>query len=159
MANPARFSAAEMFDLAIRVEQNGRAFYEAATVAATDPQVKELMANLASAEKEHEETFRRLRVGASTEAPQSYPGELEDYMDALLRSRVLPDEETALRRVKEMDDMAALDFAIAFEKDTILLQVEMRQLVPEAEAARVEVLIQQERIHIRLLQQLKDSRS
>jgi rubrerythrin len=168
MSNPAHFSASEIFDLAVQTERNGRAFYEAAAAAATDPAVQRIMRNLAHAEGEHEATFRRLRdeaypaEGAETaEAlPEAYANELAENMLALLRARVLPDEATGLRVVAELpNDTAALDFAIAFEKDTILFMQQMRELVPEADREPIGVLIQQEHIHVRLLQQLKDSRA
>jgi rubrerythrin len=159
MSNPALFSAAEVFDLAIQTEHNGKAFYEAAAAAATDPAVQDIMKHLAKAEAEHEAIFRQLRTGASTMPPESYPGEREEYMNALLQTRVLPDAETALRVVAEMaEDTQALDFALAFEKDTILFMHEMKDLVGEAEGQKVDLLLQQERMHVRLLQQLKRER-
>ena len=159
MSNPARFSAAEVFDLAIQTEHNGKAFYDAAAAAATGPEVRKIMHSLANAEAEHEETFRRLRTGASTMPPESYPGEREEYMNALLQARVLPDEATALRVVAAMtDDTQALDFALAFEKDTILFMHEMQDLLGEPESQKVDLLLQQERIHVRLLLELKQQR-
>lgn len=159
MSNPAHFSAAEVFDLAIQTEHNGKAFYQAAAAAASDTEVKQIMGKLAHAEAEHEATFRRLRTGASEAPPESYPGEQEQYMDALLQARVLPDEATALRVVREMtQDIQALDFALAFEKDTILFMFEMRDLLDEDDRGRVDVLIGQERMHVRLLLEMKQSR-
>jgi rubrerythrin len=159
MFNPAVFSAAEVFDLGIQTEHSGKTFYDAAAAAATDPEVKKIMQSLANAEAEHEVIFRKLRSGASTTPPESYPGEREEYMNALLQTRVLPDVETALRVVAEMaEDTQALDFALAFEKDTILFMHEMKDLVGEAEGQKVDLLLQQERMHVRLLQQLKRER-
>jgi len=168
MANPVHFSGVEVFDLAIQTEHNGRAFYEAAAAGANSEEVQRAMVHLAHAEGEHEATFRRLRdeayppvEGQDAEAlPETYAGELAENMTALLRARVLPDEATGLRVVAEMaDDMAALDFAIAFEKDTILFMQQMREMIPEDEREPLAVLIQQEHIHVRLLQGLKDKRA
>jgi rubrerythrin len=159
MSNPAQFSAAEVFDLGIATERNGHAFYEAAAAAATDPDVKKLMSGLARAEAEHEAIFRRLRTGASSTAPETYDGELEEYMTALLQARVLPDVETALTVVRDMKaDTEALDFALAFEKDTILFMFEMRDLLEESDQQQVDLLLAQERTHVRVLQELKARR-
>ncbi len=166
MSNPAHFSAIEVFDLAIQTEHNGRAFYEAAAAAASDPAVQRIMSNLAHAEGQHEATFRRLRdeayppeaAGEGEALPEAYSGEMVENMLALLRSRVLPDEATGLRVVSDMkDDTVALDFALAFEKDTILFMQQMRELLPENDREPIGVLIQQEHIHVRLLQQFKDA--
>jgi rubrerythrin len=158
MPNPLRFSAAEIFDLAIQTERNGRAFYEAAAAAATNEAVRKIMAGLGVAEREHEATFRRLREGASETPAESYPGEFEAYMDAFLRTRILKDEASMLELVPQMDDLAALDYAIAFEKDTILFMYEMRELLPADDQPRINVLIRQEQTHVRLLQGIKDRR-
>jgi rubrerythrin len=158
MPNPLRFSAAEIFDLAIQTERSGRAFYEAAAASATNEAVRKIMTGLARAEREHEALFRRLREGASEAPAESYPGEFEEYMDAFLRTRILKDEASALELVPTMDDLAALDFAIAFEKDTILFMYEVRELLPDADRPRINVLIQQEQTHVRLLQEVKDRR-
>ncbi|MBU0610750.1 MAG: hypothetical protein KKI08_22890 [Armatimonadetes bacterium] len=168
MSNPAHFDALEVFDLAVQTERNGRVFYEAAAAAATDPAVKQIMTSLGRAEAEHERTFLKLREEAFPSGqprpqeplPETYGGEEVEYMTALLHTRVLPDEATGLRVVAEMsDDTAALDFAIAFEKDTILFMQQMRELIPEDDWERVNVLLQQEYAHVRLLQKLKDSRA
>ena len=168
MSNPAHFSAVEVFDLAVQTERNGRTFYEAAAAAASAPDVTQIMAHLAQAEAEHEATFRQLRDEAyppgqapvEEALPETYADELVENMTALLRSRVLPDEATGLRVVAEMkDDTAALDFALAFEKDTILFMQQMREMIPEHDRERLSVLIQQEHIHVRLLQALKDARA
>lgn len=163
MSNPAHFSAAEIFDLAIETEHNGKAFYEAAAQAASGPEVQKVMTHLANAEAEHARLFRDLKASASLSSasiPESYPGEQEENMQALLRARVLPDEATGLQVVRELvDDTAALDFAIAFEKDTILFMQQMKEMLPEAEREQISVLIAQEHGHIRALQQIKDRRS
>lgn len=161
MSNLAGFSAAEVYEMAIETERSGHAFYEAVAAAATGEDVRKMMHYLAEAERNHEATFRRLRenVGAYS-APETYPGEEQDYINALLQSRVMPDEETARRVVAEMtDDLQALDFALGFEKDTILFLYEMREIIAPEEQPQIDKLLQQEKAHVRLLQEFKEKRS
>lgn len=157
MTNPGMFSAAEVLDMAIQTERNGKAFYAAAAAVASDPEVRKLMRYLGEAEENHEREFTRMRGASSIEAPaETYPGERDEYVTALLQARVLPDEETGLKAVRNMqDDLEALDFAIAFEKDTILFMYEMRHLLPADEQARVDALIGQEQTHVKVLQDMK----
>jgi rubrerythrin len=161
MTNFAHFDAAEVFDLAIQTEHNGKAFYDAAAAAATDPEIKKIMTHLAEAEAQHEVVFRKMKVaGHAPAAGESYAGEREEYIESLLQSRVLPNEAIGLQAIRDMkQDDEALDFALAFEKDTILFMYEMREVLPEAEREQIEVLIQQERTHVRLLQEMKTNRS
>ncbi len=161
MQGLARFSAVEIYDMAIATEQNGRVFYEAAAEAAQTAEVQKLMKYLAKAEQHHEETFRQLKkaVPAPTPGsglPESYDGEQREYLDALLKSRVLPDAEAGLAAVAAMtDDAEAVKFAIGFEKDTILFMYEMQELLPATERETINALIKEEKIHVRVLQQLK----
>ncbi len=162
MTNVAHFDAAEVFDMAIETERNGKAFYEGAAAAATDPEVKKIMAYLADAEHHHEKAFRTMKAQfaeTAAAAPEAYDGERDEYIVALLHSRMFKDEAGALRMIHEMrEDQQALDFAIGFEKDTILFMFEMREVLPEGERERIDTLIQQERTHVRLLQEMKMKR-
>ena len=105
MSSLGMFSAAEVYDMAVTTEQNGRAFYEAAAAAATSEGVARLMRDLAVAEANHEQTFRQMRQASSGHAPrESYEGENAEYVTALLFSRVLPDAETGVKAVAAMTD-------------------------------------------------------
>jgi rubrerythrin len=157
MSSLGQFSAEKTYDMAILTERNGRVFYEAAAAAATTERVAKLMHHLAEAERSHEATFRRMREVSPQHPPrETYAGEEEEYMGALLFSRVLPDEAAGTRAVAAMRaDAEALDFAIAFEKDTILFLYEMRDIVSADEAAKVNALLAQEKSHVRILTGLK----
>ncbi len=159
MSSLGMFSAAEVYDMAIRTEQNGRAFYEAAAAAARTPEVRKLMVALGKAEGNHEETFRALKSGSQAKPlKETYKGERNEYVDALLLSRVLPDPETGVAAVSKMtSDAEALDFALLFEKDTILFMYEMQDVVPDEEKARIDVLINQEKEHVKLPTEMKNS--
>lgn len=168
MADSSGLCLRDVFDLAAETERNGRTFYAAAAEAASDPEVQRIMRRLGEAEAEHEAAFRRMREAACPPPPEGEAGEAapeaisdeqREYLRALLASRALPDLPAALRAVAEMtDDGAALDFAIAFEKDTILFMHHVQEMLPEADREAMARLIQQEHIHVRLLQQFKDMR-
>lgn len=157
MSSLGLFSAEEVYDMAILTEKNGRIFYEAAAAAANTENIAKLMANLAQAERNHEITFRQMKEASPGHPPrETYAGEEQEYMQALLFARVLPDAEAGTRAVAVMQsDTEALDFALAFEKDTILFLYEMREIVSSDEVPRINALLAQEKSHVRLLTQLK----
>lgn len=155
------FTANEIVEMAIQTEQNGYVFYNAAAEAAQSDEVKELLQWLAQAEQEHERTFREmLDVTAEAGPPEEYPGQRSAYIQALLDSRVLPDTEAGEAAVSVMtEDLEALDFALGFEKDTILFMYEMRDVVAESQRATVDRLIAEEKSHVRQLSDLKSQLS
>lgn len=157
MSNLAQFSAEEVYDIAIQTERNGRAFYEAVAAGAREPRIARLMHLLAEAERNHETIFRMMKEESPGHAPrESYAGETLEYINSLLFARVLPDVGAGLKLVAGMkDEREALDFALGFEKDTILFLYGMKEVVSAQESAKVEALIAQEMGHVRLLTQLK----
>lgn len=157
MSTLAQFSAEEVYDIAIQTERNGRAFYEAVAAAAATERIAKLMHYLAEAERAHEVTFRAMKEQSPGHAPrETYEGETLEYINSLLFARVLPDAETGARLVSAMtQDVEALDFALGFEKDTILFLYGMKEVVSEAEGPKIDALIAQEKGHVRLLTELK----
>ena len=147
------FRAREVVDFARQIERRGQAFYRALAAKAANPQVKELFAALAEEEKAHEDLFGRMLSGLEGyQPPESYPGEYQEYVQALLDAHVfardLSPEELAGRAAGPGE---ALDMAIGFEKDSLVLFYELRSLVPEQERAAVDNLIREEQRHIRQL--------
>ena len=57
------------------------------------------------------------------------------------------------------EDVQALDFALGFEKDTILFMYEMRDVVAESQRATVDRLIAEEKSHVQRLTDLKSQLS
>lgn len=56
------FNAAEVFDIAIAIEENGKIFYDKAQDKVEDPEVKELFKFLALEEVQHREFFMALKT-------------------------------------------------------------------------------------------------
>ena len=58
---PIVFNANEVYEIGIEIEKNGKAFYEAATEKADDPDNKEFLKSLAEWEDSHIALFKKLR--------------------------------------------------------------------------------------------------
>jgi len=153
------FSGAEMVALAIQTEQSGYAFYRKAAEAARTETVREFCELMASQEAAHEATFRRMqRSVGEFSPPESYVGEWSAYGGALLASRVLPNAEVAAQLAGATTaDVEAVDLAIRFEKDTILFMYEMRGHVPDGDAQTVDALIAEEKRHVQMLTEFRQS--
>ncbi len=158
MAQAAMFSANQMIDIAIQTEQAGRAFYEAAVQHSDEPQVKSLCQWLADQEAAHEQTFRRLGQNLPPEIePKEWPGERAEFIDALLSSRFMPKPDEAETLVKDMSAQGILDFALNFEKDTIVFLYEMRDMVPAIGVDQVNEIIAEEKAHVSRIMKAKAS--
>ena len=108
---------------------------------------------LAEQEELHEKTFRgMLETIAEDRPPEEYAGQKSAYVQVLLDSRVLPNAEAGQAALAKMtEDVEAIDFALGFEKDTILFMQEMREMVPATHGATVDELIAEEKRHVQQL--------
>jgi rubrerythrin len=150
MSNGGLFKVSEIVQMAIDEEHNGFFFYKALADCAENDTVKEAAKRLAEQEKGHEKAFTALRdrLGAYQPA-ESYPGEYADYVNVLVAGKTFPDEQGAVKLAQQAGgDVAAIDKAILFEKNTLLFLSEMRKLVPEKDRAKVDTLIDEERQHL-----------
>jgi rubrerythrin len=157
MAEAGVFSSREIVEMAIQTEQSGYQFYTHAAEKVTSGSFVKLLGWLADQEQEHERIFREMLAEPERHVPpEEYPGQRAEYVQALLDVRVLPDVETGLARLATMKgDEDVIDFAIGFEKDTILFMYVMRDLVAPTGAETVDKLIAQEKGHVAKLLQMK----
>ncbi len=157
MQSQPMFRASEMLQMAIEIERSGLAFYEACAQAASDVRVREVFEFMIGEEKRHIEVFRRMKEPlAHYELPETYPGELQAYMRALIQERVFGKPEAGAQQATGVENpFQAIAMAIGFEKDSILFYSAMKQLVRPSEGEAVDQVISEEQGHIRRLVELR----
>jgi len=155
------FAGNEIVQMAIQTEEVGNAFYTAAAQAAKSPQVNELLQWLADQELAHKKAFEAMLQDTPSRRPaEEFAGQKGEYIQALLDSRVLPDPGAGTASLAQMSsDLQAIDFALGFEKDTILFLYEMRDIVPDSQTQRVDALIAEEKSHVKRLSDMKAAMS
>jgi rubrerythrin len=153
-------TADDVFTMAVRIEENGKAFYEGAAHASEDDQTKELFENLARMEDGHIEQFKALRRNLAGSFPSDSvwdpEGLAESYLQATADTHVFT-VEAAHERLKSIrTPQQALDLALQFEKDTVSFFVGMKEILPDPHGkGEIDKLIQAEMDHIRILSTAK----
>jgi rubrerythrin len=155
MPEAGTFTATEMVNIAIQLEQNGQAFYLEAAQHAKDAEAKRLLEFLGEQERHHEEAFRQM-LGLEKEhrPPEEYVGQKSAYIQALLEERLLPSEAVVQQALALKSDAEVLEFALGFEKDTILFYFEMRHMLGQAQKPIVDDILDQEKAHVERLLRL-----
>jgi rubrerythrin len=158
--DPMHFTAADILEMAVRVEENGLVYYTVAAEAARSPQVKDLFDFLAKEEKNHIEFFSSLMeplpAGEPTGAFDPYIEEESLYLAALADSSVFTEDDWGKRLAGEVQDEAdALRRAIEVEKDSILFYHELRNMVREKDRDVLDKIIIEEREHLSKLSAMK----
>ncbi len=148
----------EIIEIGIEIEKNGAAFYGELRNSARTSHIKDLFSFLAEEEKKHITRFQEIldSVGGYQISEAYYFTEYMDYMKAIADDQVFRSDIS----IKEISDKVktpkeAVDIAINFEKESLLLFHEMWHLVPEANKKAMQKLIDEERDHIRRLSAIK----
>ena len=153
-----KLAASEVVELGIQVEKNGRDFYNSLVDSSKDQKAKEIFRFLADAEADHIAAFKKILSSVSSYEPkEAYPDEYFTYMHAIASGHVFTKENAGkdiARTIKT--EAAAIDMALKFEKDSILLFDQMKRLLPDKDKAVVAELINQEQGHIIRLYELKE---
>lgn len=143
------FYANEIVKMNITEEQNGAAYYTALAEKARSKKLRAAAARIAEQERHHEKLFTELleKLG-EPDVAESYPGEYDAYVKALLNYKIFPDAESAAAMAREKSDADAVKLAIQTERNTLLLLEELRKHVPDAERKYVDVTIREEQQHL-----------
>jgi len=146
------FTAEEVIDLAIKIEENGERVYRAASREVTPGPVKDLLLKLAEDELQHIEWFRELRkeIGSTIDNPDLYE------RGRSILNAIVGDQSFSLREagLEQMDDISrVLEAALEFERDTILFYDMLSTAVNEEALPYVNRIIEEEQRHIKELEE------
>ncbi|MFP3879405.1 MAG: ferritin family protein [Dehalococcoidia bacterium] len=151
------FSGSELLEIAISIERNGMAFYQALADKTAREDARDIYNYLAGEEKKHLDTFQGMSGSLGQVKPQeTYTEEYTLYLKALVDSVVFPDTGEVQRQAeKTFDEIDALDTGIRAEKDSILFYIELQNSVRERDRDVVSNVVDEERKHLRQLSELK----
>ncbi len=149
------FSVREVVDQAVRTERLGYDFYTSMAERFKDnSELRDLFETLAKKERTHEQTFERLLDATGDGGVEGWE-EVSAYMRAFVESEFFLGSGKALVRMKEVERIEdAVDFALAFEKETLLYFLGLRKAVKEKEA--VDGIIEEEQAHIAWLTRFRE---
>ncbi|HOV89786.1 MAG TPA: ferritin family protein [Syntrophorhabdaceae bacterium] len=154
-------SAGDVFQFAIRIEEYGELFYHKAALNAIDEGARKIFNSLADEEIKHKRVFQELYEKVRDNRPaESYPGEYMANLRAFIDGKVVFVKESQEKELAIIQDtMAAIDFAIQRELDSILYYQEAKQFVHENQQKLINEIINEERKHFAILSDLKKSLS
>ena len=152
------FSGEEIVEMGIKIEEMGQKFYETYANKAKDEKVMDLFKYLGEEEKRHKQIFQNILD--SIEKGEFYISysdeEVDRYFKAIIDTRIFSDEDSAIQLAKSAkDEMEAINFAILFEKDTIVFFYGFLDFVKEKTRDIVMRLVEEEKSHIKQLYEIK----
>jgi len=148
------FNAQEVFEMAIRIEENGVLFYREAAAILSDPEQIQFLNTLAKMEEKHKAIFEKMRDEVSDmEKSQTVfdpEEELSLYLDAMADSHGGEGNQGVLDMLtgkETLEDIIVT--AIGMEKESILFYVGLKDMVPpKLGRDRVDEIIAEEKQHV-----------
>ena len=151
------YSGAEIFEIAMELEEAGRVFYETLAEEAEDHDLADLCRNLATQESNHYRKFKVLSAEL-VERPASRPVTWDElhFARILIEERVLSDPDAAREAALSGDVAALLETAIRLEKDSVLFYSELLNEVDEKDIPAIQGIIDEEKRHVCALVEVKN---
>jgi len=151
------FSGSELLEIAMGIERNGMAFYQALADKTGKKDIKDIYNYLAGEEKKHLDTFRGISDSLGQAKPtETYTEEYMLYLKSLVDSVVFSNVTEAQQKAgKVSNEIEAIDTGIQAEKDSILFYMELHNLVRERDRKVVLNVLDEEKKHLRQLSELK----
>jgi rubrerythrin len=151
------FAGSELLEIAINIERNGMAFYQAMADKTRKGDVKDIYTYLAGEEKKHLDTFQGMSDSLGQAKPtETYGDEYMLYLKSLVDSVVFTNVTEAQQKASKIsNEIEAVDTGIQAEKDSILFYMELQNQVRERDRELVLTVLDEEKNHLRQLWELK----
>jgi rubrerythrin len=151
------FSGSELLEIAMGIERNGMAFYQALADKTGKKDIKDIYTYLAGEEKKHLDTFQGMSDSlGQVKPPETYGDEYMLYLKSLVDNVVFSNvTEAQQKAAKVFNEIEAVDTGIQAEKDSILFYTELQNLVREMDRKVVLNIVDEEKKHLRQLSELK----
>ena len=154
------FNADEIFEMAIRIENNGAAFYRKAAGLQSDTNNQKFLEGLANMEVQHEKIFTEMRtiLTEKDKDPKVFDpyDEVSQYLVAMadtMGGEGSPSVADSLTGDETLEEI--LQTAVGLEKDAILFYLGIKDLIPSQSGKdRIDEIIRQERRHVSQLSNL-----
>jgi rubrerythrin len=151
------FTLAEIYEMAITLEKNGKKFYEEALSRVTDERIKKLLGFLRDQEVRHLEFFTHLKNEHHKKNPQPRitPPGMNDFVQHIMAGRLFSWEEHPDIE-EDTSFQSILEAALEFEKDGLTFFQFMKEALDSPEdLSEMEKILEEEREHVEKLSSLE----
>lgn len=151
-----KYSISEVIEQAVQTEKLGYQFYTAmADRFKEDAGLKKLFETLGARELVHEKMFSELKEISGAVEPEGWE-EASQYLRAIVESEFFLGRNKSLPALEHVNTVEnAVNFAMSFEKETLLYFHTMREVVKEKDV--VDEIINEEKSHIMWLSKFRET--
>jgi rubrerythrin len=131
------FNADEIFEMAIRIENNGAAFYRKAAGLQSDTKNQNFLEGLANMEDQHKRIFTKMKITLTEKdkSPKVFDpyDEVSQYLAAMadaMGGEGSPSVANSLTGDETLEEIIRI--AVGLEKDSILFYLGIKDLIPHS---------------------------
>ena len=148
------FTAHEIIDLAIQLEENGEAVYREAAKKTSNPNISELLLWMAEEEVKHIRWFTELKQEVEARSINPFMEEMSrKVFGSLLGDKSFSHREINFSKVDRIEDL--INIFIEFEKDTVLFYETLLPFIEDNNTLHyLTKIIAEENSHIKQLHEL-----
>lgn len=151
------FDARDVVQFAVRIEEDGEAFYHKVALAAQDKDTRDLFNFLADEEIQHKALFREMLSKMEALQPaETYDGEYAAYLSDYIDGKVIFTKDVQQGLIPDTKDtLSTIAFAMQREADSILYYHEVKRFMDEKYYNIIDKIITEERKHFSKLSELR----
>lgn len=150
------FKPTEIAKIAMKIEENGVAFYQTLAGKTEEPEAKALFEFMAGEEEQHYQNFQVLADKLEGYDIQTFENDYEDYMRDLANNSVFATDVDPVAMAEGVSSVPeAVDLALDFEKDSILFYLQFKKMASEEEKFGIDEIIDEEHKHVHQLLTIK----
>lgn len=149
------FTAKEILDIALKIEQNGEAVYRQASQGLVNPVLAKRLIWMADEEARHAEWFMNLQSDLRTHKNRIAVDEMNsDVLQNIIGKQSFTLQDIDFTDVSDMRNL--MDIFIEFEKDGILFYEMLRTFIKDQDVLEsLDQIVAEEYKHIETLQEIK----
>lgn len=152
------FRVAEILDMAIAIERQGMAFYDACLQMSESSEINKIFKYLRDQEDKHRAIFSGMKEKTTDlRLPEDFSGEYEGYLNQFVRDKVFSSPQAAAEKARDLKTVrAVVDWALGFEQDSIDFYSIVKHAVRTSDAEAIDGIIAEEKRHIERLRTMRE---
>lgn len=151
------FSASEIFDLAIQIEENGERFYRKALAEVPDQSLREMLLYLANEEGVHRDCFLKMKKSAPTSGGEEWAEQVSGAMlKSSMQDHLFSLDEVDLGSIADLNTLLAT--ALELEQDSVMFYEIIASFVTKPDILKqLKAIIAEEQKHIETLRERQEA--
>ncbi|MDP4282518.1 MAG: ferritin family protein [Bacteroidota bacterium] len=143
------YTGQEITQIAVRIEENGYAFYKAAAEKIKGPNdIRNLFLDLAEKEVVHISVFQKMAEKFEPEDLEMPPDESSDYVAHLAETHIFGKPESGVKLARTVSTpQQALEIAYKFEIDSVNFYIELGKRAKTDSQKLIHQIIEEEKDH------------